>query len=681
MLSFNDIFTTRAMLRGYLQQGNYAALSAFLDNARRQMKANRDAFDYLFFSSLGFLIDVRGTDSRHIAQQLVDWHDAQPDVGYPCQLLANHWLNIASEERGGYYAEYVCHNQWQRAYVSNELLFYWAAKAISLDKDCAPLYLHLLMASGHFYQPAWFLNQREPIVFTLSSYSDEAVRFVRQQGGWPTHPQPFITGLPPASDDEEDFPPRYWLERVLECDAQNLSARKQLIYYLYPRWYGDDKHKDIDNFIASDYCRALSPQQRNVLLREKEYDSVNNPGNWPASNKSRAVLKLDEDFRKLLSLDMSTWDRIDGYLYYAGMCNAYLLDAEKQFYKLSSHFARRIYDSLTLILASGENWQIFNYSDLILTWLSEILAYPEYGVDDSQHLLQRCLEMTQGQGDGATERALCAFAGFSPALGLRLPLPAETYLERLVATGERIDSAMLETILPRLIGLGSAGDARRFLQALAGRDVMNAALLLNDIYGGRQPSLAAKLEIAPAADRADQYLQQACRQHSAAALFLKSRVLEDRMDAAADSAEKSALQAARCELLRKAIAAGHPVAQYDYACALVWSDDERQITQALRHECAAVLLEGRVSWEQLAYMAYVYAFAALNARGMEKNYYLAHLWIEFAQKWDTDKAYTDFQLCMKQSFGFDFVFKRRAKKDQQRVPEWMSGLIEKVMRK
>ncbi|MCU5771668.1 DUF4034 domain-containing protein [Erwiniaceae bacterium BAC15a-03b] len=675
MLSLNEIFALRQQLREYLQSKQYEKLTQYFATAHADFKANRDNNIYLYIIDFDFLLSPKIYSHKTISQYLIDWHQAQPMSSYPCQLLAQHWLTIAGEERGGQYAEVVSHNQWQRAAISNDLMFYWAAKAISLDSHCTTLYQHLLSATGHFQEPEWFRNRHETVQFDLAWYGSTALEFAQSKGGVPLSSTPFNTGLPEPSAEEATFAPLYWLNRALECDAQNIVVRTLYINYLYPRWYGDEKHQAIDAFLAGDYCKNLSEPQRNILYRTKMLDKVNNIEHWPDYSNAKKLKQHDEKFRQLLSLNMPAHDMAVTHIIYIGMCSHFLLDNNGKLYAQSPYFARRIYDSIGYVLNSDQSWVIYSLGESLILWLSEIPSHPDYQVADTDHLLKRYLEATQGNGENHTELVFSAFARLYPTQDIQLQQPADWWLQRLLDSAAAMPVEMLGVIFKRLCGLGHAAAAKDFLLQLSAREYLPGTLLLTELFAGQHPKLAERLELAPAADKAEYYLDIACRERSAEALFRKSRALEEQALTASSPAESNRLNAERITLLVEASDHGHAMARYDYACALFWSDDVDDQRFALEQQCALLLLDGKVGPQQTAYIAYLYAYAAWNGRGMAKNMWLAKYWIEYAQSWDDAEDYRQMRRMMTDYFTLRFIFRIRAKQDASKVPAWQMDLV------
>lgn len=669
MLTLEEIYTIREKVRGWLNNSEYQQVSDFLDTAKAEMKHDRARDYFNHYCSYSFLLDTRTLNTHEIVEKLLRWHQMQPEVSYPCLLLAQHWFAVAGEERGGEYARHLIYSQQQRALIANDLVFYWAAKAISLDADCVNLYCQLLVACGHFSEPVWF-REAQPI--SLEHYSSDALAFIHKQGGLPPDTALIKTGLPPASQQEAAFRPLYWLNRVLALEPQNVYARSKVVQYLWPRWYGDRKHKAVDLFIAGDLCQNLSPKQRNVLLREKRYDQLEM--RQPAAGRHKEVLKYDEQFRELLSLPLTPGDTLSTHLYYIDMCQEFLLD-NGEFYPLSSHFAARIYDSLAFILNGKDSWVIYNHGAMIITWLTELLSYEEYKIADTQQLLVRYLQATQGCGESDSDIILAAFAekfGFS---GLSFFSTTQRFFQRVLAYDRSFSPDTLALVFSRLGWMGYGREAACLLHQLADAGAVNCAVLLGMAYSGTSPMTAYALSLSPSRTEVEKYLNVACQNPSPEALFFRSRLLEEIIGQTEDASQINALHQQRLDALVQARDGGHSLAQYDYACALFWSDDPKLQEQALKQECAQVLLDGKVSPEQRAYTGYLYGLAAFNGRGMKKNRWLARYWFNYANRWGSHPDWKKIVSLIGSHHTPRGPFAKKLTQRIYKLPAWQTVLI------
>lgn len=671
MISLDEIFSVRQQLRDLMHAGEFEALTRYYAAAESRWQQDRDDAFFPIISQYTFLFTPQLYSEERIVELLTAWHQQQPQAHYPCAMLAQRWLNIAGDARGGHYADRVTATQWSRARISSDLLFYWAAKAISLNNQTPFLYYLLLTASGHFNQPAWFEEPHQPIALDLNAYSDAALAFAREKGGLPLSSEPIYTGLPVADEQEAEMPPLYWLNRALECDPQSMPVREQFIYYLYPRWYGDDEHVAIDNFLASNYCTTLPELKRNKLYSVKWLDKLGNPEHWPDKHSGKAIGAFDEEFQQMLALPMEPEDKAALHLTCLDTYVHFLLDDDYTFYAHSPLFARRIYESIEFMLNHGSVRLLFAQEGALLFWLLSVLCHKEYALKDEKGLFPRYIALTGARCENDTELLLSAYLRLQTLEGVHLPGPAEPWLARLKQTDDRIGPDKLNVLLNRLCFFQQKAQAQSFLTLLAEHDVIPALLLLSDIHSGLAPVAATNLLITPSAESAAAALDRACQNRSPEALFRKSRILEAQHGREA--------QPERLKLLEEATRRGHALAHYDYACALFWSRDVEHQRLAVEKVCAEVLLESRVEEEKLAYIAYLYAFGVLNQRGgMRKNVWLFIRWINYAIELWPDEHYQKMKLFFESRYVNFLVVRFLAKRDRKRAPEWQVELLGKL---
>ncbi|WP_312691744.1 DUF4034 domain-containing protein [Kosakonia sp.] len=672
MISLDEIWTARQQLRDWLQAGEYEKLTQFFSVAEKNWQSNKDDPLYPLISQYTFLFTPLLFSDETIALSLTAWHQSQPQSSYPCEMLAQRWLEIAAKARGTHAADHVTANQWIRAKISSDLMFYWAAKALSLNSTTPTMYYHLLVATGHFQEPEWFHQAHEPVHFDLAAYTPEAITFARSLGGLPLSEAPVFTGLPVANEVETRNPLIYWLNRALECDADNMPIREQFIHYLYPRWYGDEEHASLDAFLASDYCAPLPETRRNKLYSVKLLDKLANPQHWPEKSKIGKVRKFDELCQQLLTLDVSEEDKASLHYTYLNICTHFLLDDDNNFYAESPRFARHIYDSIHFILHSNAWRLLVEQEGALLFWLLTVLCHKEYQLSDDKALLKRYFDLTGARCESAMEMLFSVYLRLFPLQDIQLPGPVEPWIARLLQTEDRLPIELLNTTLNRLCFFQQKAQAQAFLTQLGERDFAPALLLLSEIYAGMDPVAAENLQLTPSQEKSAVALERACRTHSPEALFRKSRILE--MQSGREALEE------RLTLLAEATAKGHALAQYDYACALFWSLELAHQKLAVEEICPQVLLGARVDSEKLAYIAYLYAFGLYNRRGgLRRNCYLMVYWLSYAtQLAPGEMHYQKMAVCHSRKYRGFLVLWLFAKMAKKKAPAWQLNLLESL---
>ncbi|QTF06987.1 DUF4034 domain-containing protein [Brenneria izadpanahii] len=671
MQSLVEIYDLQQQVKHKLSQKKYQDVEALFASLQRQDLQKTLHIQFIFNP----LVD--GLDA--VLSQLHDWRQTTPESYYPYVFFASFWHTVAVKERGIRTMDHVTPAQTLKFCIANDQFFYWALKTLEFNPECVAAYNMLLEASGRFGAPDWLaLPATQPIHFSCADYNEEARAFLSSFPKY-TVPQGSISiALPPPTAEEQNFIPLYWLKNILTIDPEHIESRKTTIRFLAPRWYGDKKYKKIDQFLASDYCSGLSELQIKILQREKEYDQITAYNTLPSINYRQALKKREKRFKDLINTHLTDEENSLTLFEYINFCHHILINTPADRKKSNDNMINNIYLSLHHIVKLASPWIIFYRANEIFSLLVSFMK--TYEIEDNLNVFEDLARHTEFRNlTSSVEILYGALAANFPLANVNLTAQRES-IERYYIAGERnLDYNTFRLHIFILCKMGYAAAIKPVLEKFATENrAINASALCYEIYYGCPSDLVDILSVERDADKANSFLNTLVQRRGSQAILIKSRDLEDSIERSSNPSEKSQLAIEREKLLKLNIQLGDAVSQYDYACSLIASSEERRIREGLFVEAPKVLSEARVRLDQLAYIAYLYAFCAFNARGMSKNLFVMDFWINQALAWDPDPNYRDFRQKVKDSLTLKPMYRYYLKKDKGKIPEEMKKIMNNV---
>ncbi|WP_304165014.1 DUF4034 domain-containing protein [Lonsdalea britannica] len=671
MQSLVEIYDLQQQLKLNLAQKKYQDVEALFARLHGQ--------DLQQALHIQFIFNHQVDDHGVILSQLHAWQQEMPESYYPYAFFASFWHAIAAKERGIQTMDRVTAAQQLKFSVANDQFFYWALKTLELNPQCIAVYTKLLKASGQFGLPHWLeLTITQPIPFSCESYNEEANAYLASFEEY-IAPQGLINiTLSSPTDKEQAFTPFYWLRHILSVDHENIESRKTVIRFLSPRWYGDDKYEKVDRFLSSDYCNDLSATQINILQREKEYDQLTAYNTLPLVNYRKSLDKREKQFTALVNTHLTDEEDSLTLFEYIDFCYHILTTAPDEPQKSKDNRVKSIYVSLHHIVKLASPWIIFYRAYDIFNILISLMKIYEF--EDNLNVFDDLSSQTQYRNSSSSiEMLYRALAANFPLGKINLADQRESIERDYFTVESAFDYNLFRLHIFILCKVGYAASIKPVLEKFAtANQAINASILCYEVYQGNTPTLAEMLSIQPDTDKANTFLNIAMRQRSSQAILIKSRDLETLIEQSEHPSEKSDLAIERERLLKLNIQLGDAVSQYDYACSLIASGEEQQIHQGLFVEAPKVLSEARVRLDQLAYIAYLYAFCAFNARGMSKNLFVMDFWIHLAIAWDPDPNYLNFLKKVKEATALKPLYSYYLKRDKGKVSEEMKKIINDV---
>lgn len=630
--------------------------------------------------NIQFIFNPEVDDTNVILSHLHSWQQATPDSYYPYVFLASFWHRIANNERGIQTMDSITPGQHLRFSIANDQLFYWALKALEFNAECIAACHLLLEASGRFGTPDWLeLPVTQPLYFSCADYNQEASAYLSLFTAYSVPHSPICLTLPSPTVDEQRFIPFYWLRNILAIDPNHIESRKIIIRLLSPRWYGDEKYKSVDHFLAGHYCSGLSELQINILEREKEFDRLTSYHTLPLTHYRKALKKREKQFRSFLAAPLTKQEDSLALFEYIHFSYHVLMTFPEKRKKSNDNRVKDIYQTLHHIVKLASPWILFYQAHDIFHQLISLMKLYEF--EDSLNVFEDLARHTRYRNlTSSIEVLYSALAANVPLANILLSAERERIEHYYLLSEHNFDYYSFRMHIFILCAMGYAASIKSVLEKFAiEHRAINASILFYEIYNGNTPGLANMLMIKPDAEKAPPFLATAIQQGSSQAILIKSRDLEDVIERSSNPSEQSALAAEREKLLKFNIHRGDAVSQYDYACSLIASSEAQQIHQGLFIEAPKVLSEGRVRMDQMAYIAYLYAFCSFNARGMSKNLYLVDFWIHQAMTWAPDINYFNFLVKVKEGLAFRPMYRYYLKRDKEKVSEEMKKIMNDVM--
>lgn len=672
MQSLVEIYDLQQQAKRNLSQRNYLNLEMLFTQLKGQ--------DLHKVLQIQFLFNPQVEDANEILQQLHAWQQEMPQSYYPYVFIAGFWYMTAANERGIQTIDRVTPAQRLRLRIANDQFFYWALKALEFNPESVAAFNKLLEASGRFGMPEWLeLPVNQPINFSCADYNPEAREYISSFTGYRLPEGAINITLSAPTDAEKSFIPLYWLKSILTTVPDHIESRKTIIRFLSPRWYGDEKYEKVNQFLASDYCSGLSALQMKILQREKEYDRLTAYNTLPSINLRKALEKSEKEFSELVNDHLNAEEDSLTRFEYIDFCYHVLTTVPGDRQTSNEAMVRSIYQSLYDIVRQSSPWVIFYRATEVFNLLFSMMKIYEF--EDELQVFDDLSRQTQYRNlTSQVEVLYNALAANFPLSGVFPGGQAESIERYYISCERNLDYNVFRLHIFILSKMGYAASIKPVVEKFATEyRGVNASILCYEIYHGNTPGLATMFSVKSNVDKANFFLDIAVQERSSQAILIKSRDLETLIEGSSNPSEKSELAIERERLLKLNIQSGDALSQYDYACSLIASSDEQQIRKGLFIEAPKVLTEARVRLDQLAYIAYLYAFCAFNGRGMEKNLFVMDFWIKQAMAWDADPNYWNFLQKVKEGAALRPLYSFYVKRSKGRISEEMKSIMEYVI--
>ncbi|ADU72667.1 DUF4034 domain-containing protein [Pantoea sp. At-9b] len=672
MKSLVEVYDLQQQVKRNLSQKNYQNLE--------RLFAPLVGPDLHKVLQIQFLFNPQVEEANEILQQLHAWQQEMPQSYYPYVFIAGFWYMTAANERGIQTMDRVTLAQRLRFSIANDQFFYWALKTLEFNPESVVTLNKLLEASGRFGIPDWLeLPVNQPISFTCAHYDGEAREYISSFAGYSLPEGAINITLSTPTADEMSFIPLYWLRHILITAPEHIESRKTIIRFLSPRWYGDEKYEKVDQFLASDYCSGLSAFQIKILHREKEYDRLTAYNTLPSINLRKALEKSEKHFAELVNDHLSDEEDSLTRFEYIDFCYHILTTMPDDRQNSRDALVQSIYQSLHDIVRLASPWIIFYRATEVFNVLFSMMKIYEF--EDKLNVFDNLSRQTRYRNlTSPLEVLYSALAANFPLSDVFLETQRES-IERYYISAERnLDYGMFRLHIFILSKMGYAASIKPVIEKFATEyRGVNASILCYEIYHGNTPGLAQMFSVNTNIDKSNMFLDIAVQRRSSQAMLIKSRDLETLIEGNDNPSVKAELAIERERLLKLNIQSGDALSQYDYACSLIASSDEKQIRQGLFIEAPKVLLQARVRLDQLAYIAYLYAFCAFNARGMDKNLFVMDFWIKQAMQWDADPNYWNFLQKVKEGVALRPLYNYYVKRSKSKISEEMKNIMEHVI--
>ncbi len=671
MKSLIEIYDLQQQVKQNLNLENYQRIESLFAALQNQDLQQVLQIQFVFNPQLA------GVDG--ILQQLHGWQRAIPQSFYPSVLMASFWHMIAATERGIQTMDRVSPAQHLRASAANDQFFYWALKALEFNPKSVTTYNALLEASGRLGMPDWLqLPLNQTINFSCLHYHQEAKEFITSFAGYEIPEGQINVVLSPPSAEEKGFTPLYWLNCILTIEPEHIASRKTLVRLLSPRWYGDENYENVTRFLASDYCANLSALQIKILQREKEYDQLTAYNTLPSLNFRKALEKRGKQFAERVNEHITVEEDALTRFEYIDFCYHVLTYMPDLSSELKDSLVKNIYQSLHHIVKSSPSWILFYRANEIFNILFSMMKIYEF--DDELKIFDDLSRQTQYRNLTSPAEVLYRALAANFPLSVVSPGAESEAIEQYYIAGERnVDYPQFRLHIFILSLMGYSAAIKPVLEKFSSQyHAVNASILCCEIYSGDTPNLAKMLSVTKDSEKANTFLDVAVQRESSHAILIKSRQLETLIEDSRDPSEKSSLALEREALLKRNIQSGDALSQYDYACSLIASSDEKQVQKGLFIEAPKVLIDARIRLDQLAYIAYLYAFCAFNGRGMDKNFFVMDFWINLALQWDADPGYLTFLQKVREGAGLRPLYNWYVKRSKAKVSAEMMNIMEYI---
>ena len=475
------------------------------------------------------------------------------------------------------------------------------------------------------------------------------------------------------------FIPLYWLRHILITEPEHIESRKTIIRFLSPRWYGDEKYEKVAQFLTSNYCSGLSALQMKILQREKEYDQLTAYNTLPSTNFRKALGKSEKQFAELVNDHLNDQEDSLTRFEYIDFCYHILTTMPDDRQNSRDDLVRNIYQSLHDIVRLAAPWIIFYRAAEVYNVLFSMMKIYEF--EDKLNVFDDLSRQTRYRNlTSPMEVLYSALAANFSLSDINLETQRETIENYYISAESNFDYGMFRLHIFILSKMGYAAAIKPVIEKFASEyRAVNASILCYEIYHGNTPGLAKMFSVTNNSDKANNFLDIAIQRKSSQAILIKSRDLETLIEGNDNPSEKAELAIERERLLKLNIQSGDALSQYDYACSLIASSDDKQIRQGLFIEAPKVLMQAQVRLDQLAYIAYLYAFCAFNARGMDKNLCVMDFWIKQAMQWDADPNYWNFLQKVKEGVALPPLYRYYVKRSKGKISEEMKSIMEYVI--
>lgn len=600
--------------------------------------------------------------------KLKAWHQVAPSF-FSAFLLGELWVKIVEAERGASTANHVSHKAWQRAHWARDMAFYWELTAIEQDPQKVWSYFNLLNVTGYLGLPDWLSTYwANDEMFADYIYPiDEARAFFESYGENDIVPmRQFPTNLPAPTEEEINFPLNYWFNRITAISPSYFRPYEVYLYYLYPRWYGDEYH-DIDAFLASPVCQALPKEKYNALLFTKAWDLIE----YFAEFGSETQQQQEEIFKQLLPLPYINRVKVSLFLHYIRFCNEYVLNTDIERHARTQEYAQTLVMTAEELLAQYEKdlyWDdTTHFVGNICWWFTGVRNV--LGEDHTQ-LRKRVIQLFASRSPfvkalevGATELGIWGFEKGQIEVDWKALIVEdrdESYdidnaLRYFAMDGYAQYSIAL---YKKLAELGHAFSQYRLYQ-------IQQNLYLPEFFAPYSDQLTE--------EEGETFLAKAVEQGLTRALvtfgvreYERLWPIEKRPKAEAERALSA---------LKQAVELKQTEAYIPYIHLLYLETDAGKEDYIFRELAPELMVDCEFSQEDFAWLANLYAVAFKEGFGVEKNHYVSLFWSEKACLLEpNNETFQQFFKDLCSPTGIFFAksrFEKKLERDKAQIPEWV----------
>lgn len=670
MLTIDEIYNLQRHIKQCFDQREYSEIEAAF--------APLSNHDLHYALNVKFIFNNQVDGYGLLMQTLQEWIKECPQSYLPYLYMASYWQIIADTERGIQSMDIITELQHMRFSIASDQLHFWCLKTIELNPKCVAAYNILLEAAGRYGTPYWFdISRTDSVDYSCEDYNEVALDYLNSHHGYIPPTGTITLKLSPPTSEEENFFPLYWLRKIIELEPQHLPSRKLIIVFLGPNWYGDKKKSKINEFLKSDYCSALSKQQMKYFLEDiKSGHAILHIIGSPRSYLAK-IKKDNNRIQKIINSasELSHEEAILKIFFFIDHYNSILDAISHEDKRMEKILAENIYQLLHRATTLDCSWVMFSRSNDTYLLLAKFMK--DYQMEDTLGILNKLSAYTNLSNQTSPFEMLYAvFSTYFPIANVDKSQQRDEVIDRFLIKENNLDYDSFKSSVYLICKSGYAIPVRDALLDLANKhESIKALILLHELYNNNIPNLSTLMKISHDSNLAHRFLQPALDMKSKTAILIKSRNLEKDIELCSDGTRRTSLINERERLLKFNIELGDPTAQYDYACSLISSNDKNKIQDGLYIEAPKVLFQNQVRRDQLAYIAYLYAFCAYNGRGMDKNIYVMDFWINQAILLHVGHEYCQFlSIVRERSTGI--IYNLRLKYGKKRVSPKMKTLID-----
>lgn len=672
---FNQL---RQQTAQWFSESRFAYLEKFFDDLYPKWRNAHDKDALLheelltsFLKIEPFVAHLDGNAQR--ASQLLQQWEAQRPCYYSAYLQACFWETLAVQARGEDWANTVSEQGWQRAEIAKDNAFYWYLTACERRSDCPLPYSAMMRLSGFLSQPKWLWQDTFPQAESL--YSADAIEAVHQFDSNAPQMRYAPAHLPEPNEAEQEYALRYWLNRVLERDAYHLSALKNYVYYLYPRWYGDDEYQAIDNFLAEPVCQQLPKSYYNALIFEKYMDKLG--CNLPDFNDHDTIAQYQSDFEYLNTLELPPYTHYLLQLSYMQFCDRYLRDEDDNVHPFAEAYTHKIMALAETVLLKHRHFLLDdgrNNQDNFVGMVCWQFVRPEPMVRDDTQLCHRIITLLYPYQSPFIQ-TLAGGASMAQAWGFSQHEFEPDWAKIVERDDPDADYDAINAI--RYLFHAQLNDvAYQLLQKFDELEHGQASYRLYQLHNGQHYGNHDHFAEYREPKRADEFLHKAVERHYPDALEQFGVSESERL---CDQTVRATPEVNRAlAVLEEAVFLHRRVPVYSAYIRLRYeTESPERILELLERAVPFLMYQARGNFEpsDWAWIAHIYALACGNGSYGQDNLFMAQFWAEQARVLEPDNAvYQNLYEHWHTPQGWLFARSRFEKKladSRANIPHWL----------